>query len=183
VPTFALASVTWRVLPTRSPALVHFCRRCGGPQDFRHDGCFRVNANGRRLDIWLRHACERCGQTWHVPIAERVPVNSVDGLSRFERDDAALLDHWSWALARRYPTRPATDVIVEASAPIGGDAAVALEMPWPVKVRVDRLVARALGISRSAVGRRVVERRVLRQKAAHGMTLTVRRCLSSPPGD
>lgn len=35
-------------------------------------GKFRVNANGRRLDVWLIYRCQRCGRTWNVPLFERI---------------------------------------------------------------------------------------------------------------
>lgn len=41
-------------------------------------GKFRVNANGRRLDIWLIYRCEKCGHTLNVPIYERVPPDKLE---------------------------------------------------------------------------------------------------------
>lgn len=41
-------------------------------------GKFRVNANGRRLDIWLIYRCEKCGRTLNVPIYERVLPEKLD---------------------------------------------------------------------------------------------------------
>ncbi len=169
--TACLARATWRVLPTCSPALVHHCRRCGVPQGFRHDGCFRVNANGRRLDVWLRHACDRCGQTWHVPVAERVAVDEVAELDRFERDDPALIELWSWALSRRHPCAPTASFVVETpSMDVDVDVdEVVLEVPWPVSVRVDRLLAQGLGVSRTAV--RVADRKLLRRPVVDGLSI------------
>lgn len=38
---------------------------------FASTGKFRVNANGRRLDVWLIYRCETCGRTLNVPVYER----------------------------------------------------------------------------------------------------------------
>lgn len=59
--------------------LVHPCGGCKKKQIFVNTGRFRVNANGRRLDIWLIYRCQKCRHTLNIPIYERV---SPDKLSR-----------------------------------------------------------------------------------------------------
>lgn len=54
-------------------AILRRCGGCGKKMAFVCSGKFRVNANGRRLDVWLIYRCERCGRTLNVPIYERVP--------------------------------------------------------------------------------------------------------------
>lgn len=54
--------------------------RCGGckkKKEFVCGGKFRVNANGRRLDVWLVYRCEKCGHTLNVPLYERVPPEKL----------------------------------------------------------------------------------------------------------
>lgn len=57
----------------RSYAILRRCGGCGKKMAFVCSGKFRVNANGRRLDVWLIYRCEKCGRTLNVPIYERVP--------------------------------------------------------------------------------------------------------------
>lgn len=57
----------------RGYAILRRCGGCGRKTAFECSGKFRVNANGRRLDVWLIYRCERCGRTLNVPIYERVP--------------------------------------------------------------------------------------------------------------
>lgn len=36
-----------------------------------------MNANGRRLDVWLIYRCEKCGHTLNIPLYERVPPEKI----------------------------------------------------------------------------------------------------------
>lgn len=72
------------------------CKKCGGKREFVSSGLFRVNANKRKLDVWLVYRCARCGASWNLPIYERV---SVGRLSPEEREGFAQNDA---ALARQY---------------------------------------------------------------------------------
>lgn len=61
----------------RSYAILRRCGGCGKKMAFVCSGKFRVNANGRRLDVWLIYRCEKCGRTLNVPIYERVPPEKL----------------------------------------------------------------------------------------------------------
>lgn len=73
-------------------AILRRCGGCGKKQAFRCSGKFRVNANGRRLDIWLIYRCEKCGHTLNVPIYERIPPEKLDAetYGRFLDNDREL---------------------------------------------------------------------------------------------
>lgn len=43
----------WIVTPQRLPAVIRRCPKCGQKTEFENSGRFRVNANGRLLDVWL----------------------------------------------------------------------------------------------------------------------------------
>lgn len=62
----------------RACAILRRCGGCGKKRAFVCSGKFRVNANGRRLDIWLIYRCEKCGHTLNVPIYERVPPERLE---------------------------------------------------------------------------------------------------------
>ena len=52
--------------------MIRRCGGCGKKMVFFCFGKFRVNANGRRLDVWLIYRCQRCGHTWNIPLYERI---------------------------------------------------------------------------------------------------------------
>lgn len=43
-----------------------------------------MNANGRRLDVWLIYWCEACGRTLNVPVFERASLEKL-GPELYER--------------------------------------------------------------------------------------------------
>ncbi len=59
------------------PASTRPCGKCGKQTDHICSGKFRVNANGKCLDVWLIYRCERCNNLWNMPIYSRVKPQSI----------------------------------------------------------------------------------------------------------
>ena len=61
----------WVIRELGLPAIVKACVSC---RSTRHHptGKFRVNANGKLLDVWMLICCELCGRTSKIPIHERI---------------------------------------------------------------------------------------------------------------
>ena len=38
----------------------HRCGGCGKKREFVNSGKFRVNANGKNVDVWLIYRCSKC---------------------------------------------------------------------------------------------------------------------------
>jgi hypothetical protein len=122
----------------------------------------RLNANGKRLDAWLIYKCTLCDDTWNRPIIERRHVGTVDRafLAALQVNDPAL----AWRLAfdvaalRRESARVEAfaeaevrkQVVSEATAPTLR-LELALAVPEPVGMRLDRLLAAELGMPRSRI--------------------------------
>ena len=77
--------------------IIRRCGGCGKKTVFTSAGKFRVNANGRRLDIWLICRCERCGHTWNVPVYERITPERLDPelYQRFMENDLPLAEQYA----------------------------------------------------------------------------------------
>ena len=41
-------------------------------------GKFRVNANGKQVDIWLIYRCKKCKHSWNLTIYERRRPSKID---------------------------------------------------------------------------------------------------------
>jgi hypothetical protein len=126
-----------------------------------------VNANKGRLDVWLIYRCETCNFTWNREVLERVVVGAVasERLRAFHENDRETSWTYAFAEAGEVPWR--IDVVGE------DDGAIRIEMPYPCRVRLDRLLAAALGVSRAQVSRRFEEARTaLRRPARDGQVLT-----------
>src|SRR5260221_771661 len=94
----------WVIRALGLPAIVKACVSCSST---RHHptGKFRVNANGKLLDVWMLICCERCGRTSKIPVHERIHVKPLAGerLLMFENNDRAMPRHLAMdpALARK----------------------------------------------------------------------------------
>lgn len=170
-------SVTWRIVPLRAPHVVRACPRCGGPRAFASSDRFRVNASGRRLDVWLIYRCVACDFTWNLAVVERTTPKAIGAarLDAFQQNDAGMA--WSCAfdaaLLRRAGARlePSTPVRVERDALPTGHATVRLALPFPVQIRLDRLLAQELGVPRSRLPCLVETARALRRPVFDGQVI------------
>ncbi|MER5650235.1 DUF1062 domain-containing protein [Streptosporangium sp. NPDC002524] len=153
----------WAVRRTRLPLLALRCVACPSGRATVGDGAFRVNANGKLLDVWLLVNCVSCDRTRKLTVHDRVPVRSLPagllaGYSANSRSLVAdtLLDP---STARRNRFALDWDGRWELHAP------PVPEDPWPLRitvtfddpvpVRPDWLIAHGLGLSRNEVARRV----------------------------
>ena len=76
-------------MATEDRQFVKRCQRCRRPRRFRCTNRFRVNANGKSIDVWLLFACGSCGTTAKLPVLERVAVSMIGRarLEAFETND------------------------------------------------------------------------------------------------
>ena len=178
----------WAVRESGLPTVVRPCPDCSGTRH-RPSGKFRVNANGKILDVWLLLCCEACGRTSKVPVHERVHVQALGRARRFgyEINDPAMVRElamsaqlatkngyhldWTgtWELETDTPFHSPHD-----PAPIR--VLISFELPAPI--RVERLLMLGLGLSRGEVRRLVADRRIrlplpLGAKAHQDFELTV----------
>lgn len=165
--------VRWTIVPRDCPRPVLACPTCGGPRPFHPSGKLRLNANGKRLDAWLIYKCDDCDRTWNRPLLERRLAADIPpaDLAALRSADPAFVRRLAFDLVA---LRRKTSVIVQSDEPsvekavIGGNAdatgiEIALAVPYPAGMRLDRLLAAELGLARSRIagladeGRLVVE--------------------------
>ncbi|MEV0382612.1 DUF1062 domain-containing protein [Nonomuraea sp. NPDC050643] len=148
--------VEWRIRGTRLPELMKPCVDCSSKLH-RPSGKFRMNANGKLLDVWLLVFCAKCGRTSKVAIHERVPVAVLgnERIRRYESNDSAsiataLMDQ---NIARRNNYRldweGAWCLEVQPLASCGGHVLVRFEVPVPI--RPVKILMRGLALSRGKV--------------------------------
>jgi hypothetical protein len=174
--------LSWVVRRTRLPLLSLRCVDCPSKSATTGKGRFRVNANGKLLDVWLLVRCVSCDRTSKLAVHERVPVRSLDPalLDGYHVNDpklitATLLDP---QFARRH--RLALDwqgAWQLHDTPARPDGAwpwhVAVDFEDPVPIRPDRLIAHGLHLSRNDVLRRVTCDISLRRPTSVGFTFIV----------
>jgi hypothetical protein len=178
----------WLVYTTGLPLIRRRCLRCKSAQ-YRSHGKFRVNANGKLLDVWLLALCVGCGETVKLTVLERVHVRAIDPstLTRFHDNDMELaaklladqgLPHrngvtldWdgAWALQKATVDVSEAEVI---------DTSVRFVQRIPI--RVAALLSAGLDVSRSEVRRLVADGNLsspdrLTGKASGDFSFTLRR--------
>ncbi len=184
-PSISFAPVTWRLSAGAAPAAVRSCPRCDDRCRFVSSGRFRVNASGRRLDVWLIYRCERCDFTWNRTVHERTTPAALGALlPRFERNDPALAQK----LACDVASLAREGVHIDGSPDVTVDRPP-LAIPTPAleitlvvvpgcEARLDRVLARELGVSRDALPTRVIaiepgDHRALRRPARDGTRIRI----------
>ncbi|SDK25312.1 hypothetical protein SAMN05421874_106148 [Nonomuraea maritima] len=153
----------WAVRRTRLPLLALRCVACRSSLATTGDGKFRVNANGKLLDVWLLVNCVSCDRTSKLTLHDRVPVRSLPPalLAGYVADSpslvaGSLLDP---SVARRNRFALEWDGCWELLVPPPpGDPwplHVTVAFDDPVPLRPDRLLTQGLGLGRAEIARRV----------------------------
>jgi hypothetical protein len=151
----------WTIVPRDYPRPVFACATCGADRPFQPSGKIRLNANGKRLDAWLIYKCAECDRTWNRPIFERRLASDIpaDDLAALRAGDPAYVRRLAFdldALRRKTAVIEQSDAVnvekVTLAAPAGWSVLdIAFVLPEPVGLRLDRLLAGELGITRSRI--------------------------------
>lgn len=157
--------VHWRVSPaTASPAIWRHCSRCNDRTRFICSDKFRVNAQKKILDAWLIYNCTSCDRSWNYPILERQAVKSIrqSDLTAMMQNDPLLAQ--SYATDRQRFRRhgidveTVDDVRIDKSMPTvprgqPREISITLSLGPAGIIRLDRLLAQGLSLSRKTVVR------------------------------
>ena len=165
----------WRVIPEHTPRVKRRCPRCDEARWFASSDKFRVNANGRRLDAWLIYRCPSCKHPWNMTVHERASPESIgaERLAKLTDNHVGL----AWACAFDAPLIKRAGGRVDLRVPFSvegqGASIVRMSLPHPFAARLDRVLAKGLGVSRSAVGGLGLDRRALRRAVHDGQEVVL----------
>lgn len=92
-----MQKVVWEVQYLSPPAVLRYCKKCGKKTEYISSGLFRVNGQGKRLDIWLIYKCSNCDTTWKSAIYSRISLKSLSPelLEQFHANDSALAEKYA----------------------------------------------------------------------------------------
>ena len=180
----AAACLLVRVSSETATGLHRHCPRCKTRRSFVSSGKFRVNAQKKRIDVWLIFRCSQCDDRWNWPIHERRSVGALDPaeLEALAQNDPGLAAHHariamrqngtetdpgSGAAVTRSMLKPLTDNTQRIEIEIAVDGA---------RVRLDRILAQALSLGRSEVHTLVTDiaGKALRRPAIDGQRIIIR---------
>nr|WP_047575190.1 DUF1062 domain-containing protein [Methylobacterium sp. ZNC0032] len=150
--------VRWTVTLQIPPQPWLSCNGCGGPRPFRTSGKARLNANGRSLDAWLIYRCIDCDKTWNRPIFERRNVRDIEPriLAALQSNDPLCLQAEAFDLdalrrkAQRIDEFPECSIVKDVLCEVRDWTHLEIELmvPLPASLRLDRLLASELELSR-----------------------------------
>ncbi|HWQ57552.1 MAG TPA: DUF1062 domain-containing protein [Clostridia bacterium] len=147
-------TITWEVNFLSPPKVTRHCAGCGARTEHIPSGLFRVNAQQKRLDIWLVYRCARCKGTWNLAILSRVSPAGVgrELLERYTENDASLalgcaMDENLLARAGADTEPPAYEINGEPFDP-ALESLLTITSPYPSRLRVAKLIREKLGLSR-----------------------------------
>lgn len=72
-----LKKIEYTIIPEESFEILRNCSGCGCKTTFRNTNCFRVNANGNKIDVWLIYQCIKCKHTYNLTVYERCRPESI----------------------------------------------------------------------------------------------------------
>ncbi len=154
-----MKTVVWSVRAKHAPAVVRYCKNCGMKSEFESSERFRVNAQQKKLDVWLIYKCLQCDSTWNLTILSRVSPGSIppEQLHRFQNNDGDLAMRCAtdYALIKRNggrATMPEVEVLGEA-VDLKEPTRLHIIPQYPVEIKLASLLRCQLGISRSAYDR------------------------------
>jgi hypothetical protein len=170
--------VVWYVRPLAAPCVLRHCTVCARTRAYAPSQTFRVNAQQRRLDVWLLYRCVACDDTWKRSVLRRVSRDALapELLERFLRNDPATAWQAACVPAPGLQLVPAPAVRVERPPLDGQPVLLRLTVAWPCGVRLDRLLAAELACSREALLRGVHAGEIEIERGG-------RRALAHPPRD
>jgi hypothetical protein len=184
--------IEWTITAKTPPRPILACSTCGTARPYRSSGRIRLNANGKRLDAWLIYKCVSCDGTWNRTIFERQSVRALDpavleAMQASTADFVTRLEFDADAL-RSIAGRIEEDAEVDIQRCVLSEGAewrpieIGLVLPAPASVRLDRLLAAELGLSRSRlqkmfetgeIAAKPERKDVLKRAIRHGTVITL----------
>lgn len=175
------------IQPRESYGILRNCPKCKGKSRYKNTDSFRVNANGKQIDVWLIYQCEACKNTYNLTIYERVrasalPAGEYEAFLRNDKDTAFYYGRKKSIFTNNkaeinfedipYEIIPLKnygqekegtetgegenlDFTPEGLGSYGESACqreeIIIQNPYGLRIRVDRVMAEIMQISRSAV--------------------------------
>lgn len=161
-----LRKIEYTIIPEESFRILRNCSGCGCKMTYHNTNCFRVNANGNRIDVWLIYQCVKCKHSYNLTIYERRRPESISKqeYEKFLSNSAKLA--FEYGTDSQFFVRNKAEVdwthmeyIIKSQKGIEnreerdfhkGDFIV-VSNSYVLKVRIDRIVSEILNITRSRI--------------------------------
>ncbi|WP_096272038.1 DUF1062 domain-containing protein [Paucisalibacillus globulus] len=151
--------ITYEIIAQETPKVIRNCRNCKGSTEYYCSDKFRVNANQKLVDIWLIYKCVHCENTWNYPIFSRVHVNKIDSklLQKYMNNDKETIWHHAFQTSKLQKLCDAVNQEIHYEIKkdkfhlVSNEVTIHINCKYEFGLRIDKLLAEILGISRSQV--------------------------------
>lgn len=153
-----LETENWTIRPLSAFRIKRNCPKCNCKTDYVSTENFRINANGKCVDVWLVYQCEHCRSTYNLSVYERIrPERLAPGIygQLMENDsqlalklgvDRALFERNRAVIGDSIPYE-----IIKTGCTTANERTIIIKNPYHLKIRLDSLLAQGLCCSRSQV--------------------------------
>jgi len=177
--------VEWTVTPKSAPKVIRNCPKCSEKTHYINSTKFRVNANGKNIDVWLIYNCNKCKSKWNMTIHERTNPKDIDPdqYDRYIRNDKELAHQIGFdpVFHKRNHSELVYDSVefdvsvneIDANEITLNSQEITIRCPLNINLRLDKLLADHLNISRSKLSKTLSEVIPLKKKICDGMTFVL----------
>ncbi len=161
-----LRKIEYIIKPEESFTIIRNCSGCGCKTTFHNTNCFRVNANGNKIDVWLIYQCTKCKHTNNLTVYERCRPESMakEEYEEYLRNSSKLALGYGtdsqffarnrvrvdWSNIKYSIQRKNARGIEEDQRFYVGDLLV-VNNSYALKIRTDKVISEILNITRSRV--------------------------------
>lgn len=147
---------TYEIIPTETYNISRNCGGCGCKSIYSSTGKIRINANGKRLDVWLIYHCNKCKHTYNLPIYSRVDSSSIgkEEYNELLRNDETAI--FRYGLDRNIFIRNGLTIMepkytLAAIKDNRNDKTINIRNPYHLSIRYDALLAYCMETTRTKV--------------------------------
>ena len=148
------AANEYEIIPTETYKILRNCSGCSSKTIYHNTNRVRVNAYGKKIDVWLIYQCSKCKHTYNLPIHLRINRNALD---KAEYEALLLNDQeivYKYGLDRILFKQNGAEIFEEPSyvlRHIGegmGVDSIRFRNPYQLRIRYDKLISECFEISR-----------------------------------
>ena len=181
-----LTKMEYEIILKESFSVIRGCSGCGRKTHFYNTKKFRVNANGNRLDVWLIYQCGKCKHTFNLAIYERQKASSIPRkeYSGFLSNDEQLAEMYGKSM--QFFKKNKADIDLERinyefvklhegpeDNDFIGQTVLEIHNPHELKIRPEKQIAEALGLSRSQI-QKMLQREEIKLEHVSPQSISVR---------
>lgn len=167
-----LKKIEYKIILKESFLVIRNCSGCGVKSRYINTNRFRVNANGNKIDVWLIYQCEKCRHTFNLAIYERQnPLNVPETeYNLFLSNDEELAQKYGKDSQFFKKNKAEIDYknidfdlvkLLESEENESEERILILvHNPYGLKIRVEKQIAIALGLSISNVKKMILQGKI-----------------------